>query len=740
MANKYLDENGVQRLVSKLKTYITNAIKVTGVKGNSESSYRTGNVNLTAANVGAYEQKAYERGTLDVGMRPYINQARANRLAFLPANQIIVEKTTDGGETWESAGFADITKRLLFTELNVGGFSIPLLNNAKSTQCGLRVTITGMKYDVPDGTAETEKYNYWNSEHVLSQERYFNVREWWFWVSANNDTIKPEIYCATGAKPNNWVTVFNKDFRMTGRSGSDWIRAGDGKTFGGAISQTENYWNWRIIFWSRMVENKTEFQSATVQNISQVRCYGDLVWGQANALMAKDHMYTWDGDKNVTFPARVTATQFNGTATNASKVNNHTVNSDVPSNAKFTDTVTTATTSGNGNAVTAISASNGALTVTKGSTFLTSHQDISGKADKTDLDTLYNLKKGTEIPANTDLNTLTTAGVYYCSSTTNAESYDNCPVDNRGFKLVVMETGYNAPSYIIQTIHSGMNSGANGYVVEYTRTYGSSSGWTPWRMTPPINENLFQLFRGTTLYGETDLNNVTEIGSYFSASSSTTNGLSHCPVSNGGFTMHVDSMIGNDADYVRQRIYFKNEEYVRTRAGSSASWSNWYKTLVQQGPLATGTDLNDINSEGIWFLNGDYTYTNAPATYGLFEVLRPHTTGVTMQRLTTTGAIYYRYRAGSTWYSWKTVPTKDQVDAKTQVKSTTMTMTIGQSTDYTTHTASLPTINGTPISATTNSTMVVGISLNASQNKVSVICDKSNAAVTGSATITIYYI
>lgn len=60
----------------------------------------------------------------------------------------------------------------------------------------------------------------------------------------------------------------------------------------------------------------------------------------------------------------------------------HTVNSDVPSGAKFTDTVTTATTTGSGNAVTAITASNGALTVTKGTTFLTSHQDISGKADK----------------------------------------------------------------------------------------------------------------------------------------------------------------------------------------------------------------------------------------------------------------------------------------------------------------------------------------------------------------------
>lgn len=76
----------------------------------------------------------------------------------------------------------------------------------------------------------------------------------------------------------------------------------------------------------------------------------------------------------------LTASSYSGSA---AKVNNHTVASDVPANAVFTDTVTTATTSGSGNAVTAISASNGALTVTKGTTFLTQHQDISGKANVT---------------------------------------------------------------------------------------------------------------------------------------------------------------------------------------------------------------------------------------------------------------------------------------------------------------------------------------------------------------------
>ncbi len=358
---------------------------VTGVKGNNESTYSTGNVNLTADKIGAFEKQPYAEGTLEAGIRPYVDFARANRLAFLPADQIIIEQTTDGGETWTSAEITDATKESLFSEFSTP-VNIPLLNNQKSTSCGLRITITGMKYNVPSGTAETEKYNYWNSEYFKSTERYFNVREWWFWLSSTGDRIRPQIFYATGNKPNDWKTCFDKDFRMNGWSGSDWIRAGSGMAFGGYTGQFDQPWNWRLIFWSATKENRDTFISASVQNIQQIRCYGDSVWTAANWLMRHDHLYTWDSQQNVAFPANVRATQFtgalNGTATNASKVNNHTVNSDVPANAVFTDTVTTASTTGTGNAVTAITASNGALTVTKGTTFLTSHQDISGKADK----------------------------------------------------------------------------------------------------------------------------------------------------------------------------------------------------------------------------------------------------------------------------------------------------------------------------------------------------------------------
>ena len=51
---KFLDETGLAYFWDKIKAYVTTQVgAVTGVKGNSESTYRTGNVNITAENIGA---------------------------------------------------------------------------------------------------------------------------------------------------------------------------------------------------------------------------------------------------------------------------------------------------------------------------------------------------------------------------------------------------------------------------------------------------------------------------------------------------------------------------------------------------------------------------------------------------------------------------------------------------------------------------------------------------------------
>lgn len=46
-----------------------------------------------------------------------------------------------------------------------------------------------------------------------------------------------------------------------------------------------------------------------------IRMYGPSAWGVPNSMMEKDHIYNWDANQNVHFPAQVTATKFNGSST-----------------------------------------------------------------------------------------------------------------------------------------------------------------------------------------------------------------------------------------------------------------------------------------------------------------------------------------------------------------------------------------------------------------------------------------
>ena len=260
----------------------------------------------TGADQEVFTIRPYEAGTTDAIMVTKNSLTRPNRLAFLPADQIIIEKTTDGGTTWVDAGVSDANKAAIFSGTVSGTASIPLLNGAKSELCGLRITFTAMRYNVPEGTSETERYNYWNSTYALSAERYCNLRYLWFWVNANADTIRVKAYRATGANPNTWSQIFNTDFGMTGWSGSDWISFSGG-TFGGSTTQTGNTWNWRLEFFSRIKDGQTAFQSTTAQQINKIFGYGENAWAISNPLMYHDHIYNLDANGVATFPYKIVA-------------------------------------------------------------------------------------------------------------------------------------------------------------------------------------------------------------------------------------------------------------------------------------------------------------------------------------------------------------------------------------------------------------------------------------------------
>lgn len=257
-------------------------------------------------------------GSITKAVRPMFDSVRADRLAFLPSDQIIIEKTVDGGKTWTDAAITDYNKRAMFSE-NGGGFTLPLIDGKKNALCGIRLTITGMKYNVPAGTAETAKYNYWNSKYVKNTERYCTIGDMFFWVSGGSDDISLVIERATGAASTSWANLFTSSSStgyLNGWSGPNYIKFSEG-TLGGGTGQTSNWWNYRFTFMSHP-GNGSAFNSNYItqaQNVTMIKAYGASVWNASNNLMSNDHMYGWDVDKNVTFPARVSASGFNGAAT-----------------------------------------------------------------------------------------------------------------------------------------------------------------------------------------------------------------------------------------------------------------------------------------------------------------------------------------------------------------------------------------------------------------------------------------
>lgn len=244
--------------------------------------------------------------------RALIDNCRANKLAFLPADQIIVEKTIDGGKTWTDAGVSDATKAHIFSGVTYGDIALPQINGKMNTLCGVRVTFTAMKYDVPSGTAETDKYKYWNKNYVRSTERYCNLDYFWFWINSVNNAISVKLETAVGDHPEAWWIHYDGGLRMTGWTGSNIIKQPK-YVFGGSPSQTANPWNYRFTFMTVPLSGKTELSTGyetQSQMINAIRGYGDKVWTAANNLMDTDNIYSVGVDKSTTFPATVSAPVF----------------------------------------------------------------------------------------------------------------------------------------------------------------------------------------------------------------------------------------------------------------------------------------------------------------------------------------------------------------------------------------------------------------------------------------------
>ena len=215
----------------------------------------------------------------------HIDVLRANRLAFLPASGIKVEYSVDGGATWIDYGATDDQKASLFA-MRMGSAALFYTGkHTKADECTikdqLRITVTPV-------------------------DRYASVNMLYLWVSVAGTSATVNISRSTiGAKET--FTDVRTDVPISGWSGPNEIRFSGG-TFGGGSTQTSNAYAYRFTF-----KNKADGKGSV--SVMDIRMYGPSAWCLPNNMMEKDHIYNWDANQNVHFPAQVTATKFNGSST-----------------------------------------------------------------------------------------------------------------------------------------------------------------------------------------------------------------------------------------------------------------------------------------------------------------------------------------------------------------------------------------------------------------------------------------
>ena len=238
----------------------------------------------------------------------------ANRLAYMPANDIVVEYSNDGGATWLDYGMTDAQKQSLVTlnsDVRIGKKSADITTNDQ-----MRVTIT-----------------------AAANKTYFSLKKILLRVTTNG-AIGSQVLIEKALIGDDTAFSAVGTYGVSGWSG--WNSIPLVAAFGGSTNQTSQIRKLRFTFSITGLST-----SNNALGLLAMRMYGENSWGNSGGSMAANgHIYSYDIDKNANFPAKVTAPIFSGSlsgnATSATK----------------------ATQDGNGNVITETYAKKSDVTVT----------------------------------------------------------------------------------------------------------------------------------------------------------------------------------------------------------------------------------------------------------------------------------------------------------------------------------------------------------------------------------------
>ena len=205
--------------------------------------------------------------------RAMINTARSPKSAFLPANCITVEYSSDAGKTWEDYGLSEAQKRGLFALTCDNDVRLSKSSPVSTNDC-VRITVEPL-------------------------DRYVSFDQLYIWFSTGSHACTLDLERSTiGAKDT--FSFIRKDVPLGGWSGPNVINFPYG-TFGGFPGQTSNHYKYRMTF------KTTKLGSSTTQfpTIIDIRFYGDRAWSIPNDMVKGDYPFSWDRDMNVNFPKQL---------------------------------------------------------------------------------------------------------------------------------------------------------------------------------------------------------------------------------------------------------------------------------------------------------------------------------------------------------------------------------------------------------------------------------------------------
>lgn len=304
-----IDKNSVSGnagTATKLQTARTIGLG-TGATGTATSFDGSTNITIPVTEVkeaylswgGKNHKAAY--GPIDAAMIPDLG---ANRFAFFPKDLVDLEFSTDGGASWwmapGSTGQDEIKKRLFSTGATVYiGQSSSTGINKTNYMCRVTVTTSGACYSI--------------------------LNKFAIYVSTGGSTgsyctIEGRTQADLVASRNTWVNFANK-VPIEGWSGWNIINTNNITTHGNDASQ---YCQLRFTFGVASHAASVAYPGLSIQKIM---AFGGVGWTTPSNMAKHGAIYNYDADQNVSFPANVTATNFNGplsgNASSATKVNNN---------------------------------------------------------------------------------------------------------------------------------------------------------------------------------------------------------------------------------------------------------------------------------------------------------------------------------------------------------------------------------------------------------------------------------